>query len=141
MALSWLFRCVVVEFLRGHLILSIFRLKRAIRSRMLSRISGFSVNDWESTPQRIVTPHQVHGDEVVIVDDIPNRPPEADAIITTAPGIYPAVKTADCVPILLIDPVRRISAAVHVGWRGAVLRIARKVLRLLKINLRAIPRT
>jgi len=78
---------------------------------------------------RIVTPRQVHGDEVVIIDDIPKQPPEADAIVTTTPGIYPAVRTADCVPILLIDPVRRISAAVHVGWRGAVLRIARKVLR------------
>jgi len=90
-------------------------------------------------PQRIVTLRQVHGDEVVIIDEMPNRPPEADAIIVTMPGIYPAVKTADCVPILLIDPVRRISAAVHVGWRGAVLRIARKVQRLMNDKFRSNP--
>jgi YfiH family protein len=82
-------------------------------------------------PQRVVTCRQVHGDEVVIIDAVPDHAPEADAIITTSPAIYPVVKTADCVPVLLIDPVRRISAAVHVGWRGAVLRIARKVLRLM----------
>ncbi len=90
-------------------------------------------------PRRIVTLRQVHGDEVVIIDDMPNRPPEADAIIVTAPGIYPAVKTADCVPILLIDPVHWISAAVHVGWRGAVLRIARKVLRTMNDKFNSNP--
>jgi polyphenol oxidase len=82
-------------------------------------------------PRRIVAPRQVHGDEVVIIDAVPDHTPEADAIIAASPRIYPAVKTADCVPVLLIDPVRRISAAVHVGWRGAVLRIARKVLRIM----------
>ena len=90
-------------------------------------------------PHRIVTPRQVHGDEVVIIDAAPDHPPEADAIITAAPGIYPAVKTADCAPILVIDPVRRISSAVHVGWRGAVLRIARKALRLLESRFKSNP--
>jgi polyphenol oxidase len=89
--------------------------------------------------QQIVTCHQIHGDRVAIISDRPNRPPEADAIISTVPSIYPAVKTADCVPILLVDPVQRISAAVHVGWRGAVLRIVRKVLRLLNDKFRSNP--
>jgi YfiH family protein len=89
--------------------------------------------------QQIVTCHQIHGDGVVIVSDRPNQPPEADAIISTAPGIYPTVKTADCVPILLVDPVRRISAAVHVGWRGAVLRIARKVVRTMNDKFKSNP--
>lgn len=90
-------------------------------------------------PQRIVTCRQIHGDEVVIVNGRPNRPPKADAIISTAPGIYPTVKTADCVPILLVDPVRRISAAVHVGWRGAVLRIARKVVQTMNRKFKSKP--
>ncbi len=90
-------------------------------------------------PQRIVTLRQVHGDRVVILDETLNQTPEADAIITTSPGIYPAVKTADCVPILLIDPIHRISAAVHVGWRGAVLRIARQVLRLMNDEFKSNP--
>ena len=52
-------------------------------------------------PQQIITCHQIHGDGVVIVSDRPNRPPEADAIISTDPNIYPAVKTADCVQFCL----------------------------------------
>jgi YfiH family protein len=41
------------------------------------------------------------------------------------------VKTADCLPILILDPVRKISAAVHAGWRGTILRITRKTLQIL----------
>ncbi len=93
----------------------------------------------EIDPQRIVTCRQVHGDEIVIIDDMPDRPPEADATITTSPEIYLAVKTADCVPILLNNPVRGISAAVHVGWRGAVLRIVRRLLRLLNSRFKSNP--
>jgi len=76
----------------------------------------------------IVTCRQVHGDEILVIESLPVPAAEADAIISLKPGIFPAVKTADCVPVLLLDPVRRISAAVHVGWRGAVLRTLRKVL-------------
>ncbi len=89
--------------------------------------------------QQIITCHQIHGDGVVIVSDRPHRPPEADAIISTVPSIYPAVKTADCVPILLVDPVHMISAAVHVGWRGAVLRIARKVVQTMNDKFKSNP--
>jgi len=76
----------------------------------------------------IATCRQVHGDTILVVESPPVSPPEADAIISVKPGVFPAVKTADCVPVLLLDPVRRISAAVHVGWRGAVLRVLNKVL-------------
>ena len=81
---------------------------------------------------RIVTCRQVHQDSVEIIDALPQVPPRADAIITSNPGIYPAIKTADCLPILLLDPVRRVVGAVHAGWRGTVLRITRKVVRMMK---------
>jgi purine-nucleoside/S-methyl-5'-thioadenosine phosphorylase / adenosine deaminase len=80
----------------------------------------------------IVTCRQVHEDNVEIIDAIPRVPPRADAIITSTPGIYPAIKTADCLPILLLDPVRRVAGAIHAGWRGTVLRITRKVVRMMK---------
>ena len=76
--------------------------------------------------------NQVHGDHVAILDRVPDAPPSVDAIIAARPGIFPAVQTADCLPILLLDPVHRVTAAVHAGWRSTVLRITRKVLRLLK---------
>jgi YfiH family protein len=65
---------------------------------------------------------QVHGGRVLRV------PPhsgdlEADALVTTEPGCAVAVRTADCVPILLADRARRGVAAVHAGWRGSAGRI------------------
>jgi YfiH family protein len=61
--------------------------------------------------------HQVHGTKLV---DASEWHPQcaADALATSKPDIRIAVKTADCVPILLADPVRRVVAAVHAGWRG-----------------------
>ncbi|MEW6530335.1 MAG: peptidoglycan editing factor PgeF [Thermodesulfobacteriota bacterium] len=76
--------------------------------------------------------NQIHGDRVAILDRVRDAPPSVDAIIAARPGIFPAVQTADCLPILLLDPVHRVAAAVHAGWRSTVLRITRKVLRLLK---------
>lgn len=80
---------------------------------------------------RIITCDQEHGDNVVILDHPPETSLKADAIIATNSGLYPAIKTADCLPILIIDPTVKIAAAVHAGWRGAVLRILRKVILIL----------
>jgi len=52
--------------------------------------------------------------------------PEGDALLTAQPGILLAVRTADCLPLLLVDAKRRAVAAVHAGWRGALGRIIEK---------------
>ena len=49
---------------------------------------------------------------------------EGDALLENTPGRLVAVKTADCIPILLVDPRLRAVAAVHAGWRGTAQRIA-----------------
>lgn len=73
---------------------------------------------------------QVHSARVVTAQQW--RPGiEADGLATNRPGERLAVKTADCVPLLLLDPVRRAAAAVHAGWRGAVQGIAAEAVRLL----------
>ncbi|MBN2255730.1 MAG: peptidoglycan editing factor PgeF [Deltaproteobacteria bacterium] len=75
-----------------------------------------------------VTVRQVHEDGILIIDD--DAPVgaggngEYDAIVTNRPGIAVGVKTADCVPLLLFDPVRTVIAAVHAGWRGTAKGIA-----------------
>ena len=63
---------------------------------------------------------QVHGAEVRVVrePDAGAPAPEADALVTNAPGVAVAVVTADCVPVLLADPRTGAVAAVHAGWRG-----------------------
>ena len=79
-------------------------------------------------------PRQVHGHEVLTIDSefisLPRDKQLAaldgvDAIVTNVPHIAIAVTTADCVPILLYDPVQRAIAAIHAGWRGTAQEIVR----------------
>ncbi|MEU6805559.1 peptidoglycan editing factor PgeF [Streptomyces neyagawaensis] len=74
-------------------------------------------------PGRVVWMNQVHGADVAVVDgpwgsavDIPS----VDAIVTTGRGLALAVLTADCVPVLLADPVAGVAAAAHAGRPGMV---------------------
>jgi YfiH family protein len=80
--------------------------------------------------------HQVHGDRILIIDDAESQTFDHqhlnyDAVITNRPGLALCVKTADCVPVLMVDTEKRIVAAVHAGWRGSALNISGKVLRSL----------
>jgi len=52
------------------------------------------------------------------------HPDEADILLSSQAGTALAVRTADCLPILLADPASGIAAAVHAGWRGTVARVA-----------------
>src|SRR2546427_10421579 len=83
------------------------------------------VSDRNGPLWRVVTVRQVHGTEVLGLDQRGARVPKAstdahgdDAIVTDQPGVLVTVETADCVPILLLDPVRGGSSAVHAGLRG-----------------------
>lgn len=70
-----------------------------------------------------VTTWQVHGAAVLVVDQLGPQewpPPKADAIITAREGVPLVMRYADCVPILLFDPVRRVLGMAHAGWRGTV---------------------
>jgi hypothetical protein len=48
--------------------------------------------------------------------------PEGDVLVTADPSVVLAILTADCVPIVLLDPAARVLACVHAGWRGTVAR-------------------
>lgn len=76
-------------------------------------------------PAKLVFTNQVHGDIVRTVTAADAREGlnavveyEADGLMTDVPGVALTVFSADCLPILLYDPVRRAVAAVHAGWRG-----------------------
>ena len=66
---------------------------------------------------------QVHGSRMVRV---PPRESDmrADALWTQEPGVAVGVRTADCVPVLIVDSTRRAVAAIHAGWRGSAARIS-----------------
>ncbi|MBC7269517.1 MAG: peptidoglycan editing factor PgeF [Streptomyces sp.] len=82
---------------------------------------------------RVVWMNQVHGAEVAMVDGPwGERPvPEADAIVTTGRGLALAVLTADCVPVLLADPVAGVTAAAHAGRPGMVAGVVPAALRAM----------
>lgn len=72
---------------------------------------------------RLETVRQVHGTRVLRAPlTVPDA--AADALVTDVPGVAVGVFTADCVPILIADRLRRGVAAVHAGWRGSVAEIA-----------------
>ncbi len=81
---------------------------------------------------RIVQIDQKHEDGIAVVNKMPTTDPVADAVIVGKPGIFAGIRTADCVPVLLMDPVQRICAAIHAGWRGTVLRITLQVVQKLE---------
>ena len=74
---------------------------------------------------------QVHEDKISFVTQ-GGQVGESDAMITDKPGIGLAVSVADCVPVLLYDPMENIISAVHSGWRGTEKKILLKILNELK---------
>lgn len=68
---------------------------------------------------RLHTLKQVHGSTVVrVTSERPGHLPHADGMLTTQPQAFLGIATADCVPILLIAPKKRLAGALHAGWRG-----------------------
>ena len=86
----------------------------------------------------IVRIKQVHSD---MIREVHSReigisfPVEADGIILTEPGIFGVIRTADCVPVVLVHPKSKTTAIVHAGWKGTCSRITRKAaLRMLELT-------
>ncbi|GAB6012446.1 peptidoglycan editing factor PgeF [Viscerimonas tarda] len=86
-------------------------------------------------PNSLLLPHQVHGDGILTVDaDFLSLPALSqkeqlngvDALITNCQQVCIGVTTADCVPLLVFDPIGNVLAAIHAGWRGTVAKIATK---------------
>jgi polyphenol oxidase len=80
-----------------------------------------------------VTKH-VHGANVWVVGDtIPvGQKDEYDGMATDRPGEILGAFAADCIPMLFADPVKRVVAAAHAGWRGTVVGIATNVVNVLR---------
>jgi polyphenol oxidase len=83
-------------------------------------------------PGDFVFARQVHGAGVRIVGDadrgsgavsMDDAIADTDALVTATPGVVLTILTADCVPIVLHDPVAGVLACVHAGWRGTVARV------------------
>jgi polyphenol oxidase len=82
---------------------------------------------------------QIHSDVIHLINAVPGEPCKGDASITNRPGFLLAVQTADCVPILLVDPKKRAIAAIHAGWRGTLARIATKAIGQMQMHFATNP--
>lgn len=89
--------------------------------------------------RKLILLEQEHADAVLAVEA--GRPacgpghPRADAVILTSPGWYGAIRTADCLSVVIVDPRRRVLGLAHAGWRGTSRRVtAKAAARLLRLT-------
>ena len=102
---------------------------RNINDEIHPDVCARTVGRDEALPCPILQMNQVHDVKVAVVDRVDISPQELDgydAMITDLPGIAIGVRTADCIPVLLYDPVKKAAAAIHSGWRGTVSKIISK---------------
>ncbi|MBR4841891.1 MAG: peptidoglycan editing factor PgeF [Bacteroidaceae bacterium] len=102
-----------------------------MKYQIAENIVAFSTEREDELPFYVVQPHQVHGCVIREITDPFTTREEldgVDALTTNIPGVAISVRTADCIPVLLYDPVHKAIAAVHDGWRGTVQRLSQKVI-------------
>src|SRR6185295_14041494 len=94
-----------------------------------ARQSGAQGHGW------LLSVKQVHGTDALVVDRPLSKTDQFtggwDALVTDQPGVTVAVRTADCVPVLVHDSRRRVVAAIHAGWRGAVAGVVSRTITLM----------
>jgi YfiH family protein len=96
--------------------------QNAYRARPLTRFDwldhAFGTRFFDP-PEQLATLHQIHSD-IAVYANRTGRLADGDALLSDSPGQFVGVKTADCLPILLVDERHRTVAAIHAGWRGTV---------------------
>lgn len=86
-----------------------------------------------ASTDRVVTCQQVHGARVHLVQqkDLGSVLRCCDGLVTADPGVVLMLRFADCVPVLLFDPVHRALALLHSGWRGMIAGVVNAGLRVM----------
>jgi len=88
-----------------------------------------SIFDFERT--QMVSPKQTHSCNIGIVKSQHDIFPNTDALITNTPEICIFIRTADCVPILLFDPINKATAAIHSGWKSTIQEISKHTIDIM----------
>lgn len=90
---------------------------------------------------QLYIPRQKHTTNVAVVDGYTDMDTltNTDGMITATRGICIAILVADCVPIILFDPVNRVAGVVHAGWRGTVGGIVVKAVQLMQTTFKCLP--
>ena len=81
---------------------------------------------------KLVLLNQIHSNKVFSINKIPQKKPVGDGLITSKNKFALGILTADCAPILIFDPKKKIIAALHSGWKGAYKKIVNNTINNLK---------
>jgi YfiH family protein len=105
--------------------------KRVYQNRVLS------FHSIGLTPESVYDAWQVHGDEVICADN--PRPPDkphrkADAILTDSPEVTLFMRFADCVPVILYDPLKKVVGLAHAGWKGTVEAVVTRAVEKMQLE-------
>ncbi|MDL1956414.1 MAG: peptidoglycan editing factor PgeF [Candidatus Desulfofervidus auxilii] len=91
--------------------------------------------------KNIVWSEQIHSNKVFVVEKDQKSPVKGyDALITNLPKIMLLIKLADCQGILLCDPVHKIIAAIHCGWRGNVVNVIENTIKTMQNKFNTSPK-
>jgi len=90
-------------------------------------------NKLEVNIDTLAVPEQIHS-TVVEFARLPGNYPHVDGLVTTNSNILLTLKVADCVPVFLYDPIKRIIGLVHSGWRGTVGNIVSNAIKMMQKN-------
>ncbi len=94
-------------------------------------------NAFQIPTENFLVLNQVHGDNIFVIKPhgdyySSHEALNYDAIVTNRTNLAICIKTADCVPVFIVDPAKKVIAAVHAGWRGSALGISAKVAHLMQ---------
>lgn len=99
-------------------------------------------------PSTLVAAQQVHGANVQVVTreysgrgalDFDSAIPDCDALITNEHDLPLLIQVADCAPIVIVDPINKVLAVVHAGWRSAVASITSKTIEVMRDHFNCEP--
>lgn len=90
------------------------------------QLSRQNLSENFSSIQKFAFVHQVHGNTVACVDDGAQDGIQADAMISAVKNTALCIKTADCAPVMIFDPIHKKIGAIHAGWRGVANKIVEK---------------
>lgn len=100
--------------------------KSAVESNRANFLTQLNAVNSKYKPWPLVTLRQIHSDVIHFVEAPPESQLVGDGLITAIPEFLLGIQTADCIPIILVDPKRRAVGVFHAGWRGTLKRIVEK---------------
>jgi purine-nucleoside/S-methyl-5'-thioadenosine phosphorylase / adenosine deaminase len=112
--------------------------KVAVERNRAAFLAHLGANGRQAWP--LVTLRQVHSDIIHRITTPPSAPLVGDGMVTDTPGTVLAIQTADCLPVILVDPKKHAVGVFHAGWRGTVKRIVEKGVGVMRLHFGSRPR-